>query len=383
MHHKIIKTLLFLFFVSSITACNGFFEKDNTPAPTALVKFTPEIHPRVLWSTQAGQGVGDDYLKMGLGLGCQRIYVTSTKGIVTALDKTTGKRIWQVDSRLAITTAPTVANDVMVVGTNKGEVAALSQINGSQIWKTNFPGEILAKPAISGQIVVVKSTNGNVRALSLLDGSEIWSFQQVEPTLILRGSSAPLIRDNQVIVGFANGNLAKLQLNTGQLAWLQTIAVPYGAFAIQRMVDINADPILYEHDIYAATYQGKIASLNWASGRIQWSHDLSSYTGMTADDHAVYISDAGSHLWSFDTSNGTVNWQQGHLQARGITGPASIRHYLVVGDNEGFVHWLSKQDGHFVARTNVGSPIYAAPVVENNVIYLLSAKGYVTAYTIE
>ena len=378
---KTTKIFLLTLAAISLTAC-GFFDKDNTPPPKPLTAFKPEISPRLLWSAHAGSGVNDEYLRMGPTLGARAIYTSSVKGTVTALDKNTGRTLWQVDTRLPVTTSPGTGDGIVVIASRDGDVEALQESDGRMLWKTTVKGEILAKPAVADGSVVVKAVDGYTRALSVRDGHELWSFQQVEPSLILRGSSAPLIAGRDVVVGYANGNLAKLTLARGQLLWMQTIAIPEGLFSIQRMIDIDADPIIHEHRIYAATYQGKIASLAWDSGRILWSHDLSSYTGMIADRDAVYVSDARSHVWSFNADSGSVNWRQPELEYRTVSGPASMGAFVVVGDAQGFLHWLSKRDGHFVARQSAGSAIYAAPVVENNVLYAITNKGYVLAYRI-
>ena len=227
-----------------INGCNYFFDKDNTPTPTPLTWFKPDIQPKLLWSTRVNPGVQDEYLKTPLGITPTHIFVTSRTGIVTAVNKANGQKQWQINTHLPITTGAAVNDHVLVIGTREGDVIALDQSTGRQIWRRSLSGGILATPAIAGNRVIVKSTNGTIHALSLINGWEVWTYQQVEPALILRGSSNPVIRDGAVIVGFANGNLAKLNLTNGQLQWLQAIAIPRGAFAIQRMIDINADPIL-------------------------------------------------------------------------------------------------------------------------------------------
>jgi outer membrane protein assembly factor BamB len=387
MSSQIIKNIktsaAFVFLALLLTACNGFFEKDNTPEPTPLTNFNPEIAPRQLWSTKVGAGAtGDDYLKLSPTLGQNAIYTSSSNGTITSVNKSNGRINWQTDIRLPLSSGPGVGDGIVVVGSRGGEIIAMLEGDGRQIWRTSVPGEVIAKPAIGGGNVIIKAVDGYTRALSIKDGHELWSFQQVEPNLILRGSSTPLIRDRNVIIGFANGNLAKLNLGDGQLLWIQTIATPEGAFAIQRMIDIDADPIIFEHNIYVATYQGKISSLDWASGRALWSHDISSYTGMTADDNTVYISDARGFVWAFGADSGLVNWRQNKLEYRIISAPAIMGNYVVVGDAEGYLHWLGKRDGHFAARVSIGSSIYAAPVVENNVLYALNNNGYLAAYTL-
>jgi len=365
-----------------LSACAGFFEKDNTPAPTPLTNYTPEIAPRLLWSAKVGYGAtGSDYLKMNPAVHGSAVYTASSDGVITSINKMTGRRIWQTNTREPLSSGPGVGDGIVVVGGTRGHLIALQQADGRQLWRASIPGEIIATPAVSSGYVVVKAVDGYTRALSTTDGHQVWAIQQVEPNLILRGSSAPIIRDRSVIAGYANGNLAKMSLNDGQLLWLQTVAIPEGAFAIQRMIDIDADPVVFEHRIFVATYQGKISSLDWTSGRILWTHDISSYTGMAADNNSVYVSDAKGMVWDFNADSGLVNWRQNKLEYRIISGPATMRNYVVVGDGEGYLHWLSKTDGHFAARVSLGSAIYAAPVAENDVLYVLTNSGYLAAYT--
>jgi outer membrane protein assembly factor BamB len=366
-----------------MTACAGFFEKDNTPTPTPLTSFTPQASPRLMWSSKVGKGAtGNDYLKMSPALGRSAIYTTSTKGTITSVNKITGNKNWQVDFGIPLSSGPGVGDGIVVVGAQNGTIMALKESNGCQVWRTSVPGEVIASPAVGDGVVVVKAIDGYTRAYSVQTGQQIWAYHQMEPNLILRGSSAPVIRHQDVIVGYANGNLVKLGLNEGQLQWQETVATPEGAFAIERMIDIDADPIVYDYRIYVATYQGRISSLDWTSGRTLWSHDISSYTGMAADDNAVYLSDAKGRVWNFGSENGMVNWRQNKLEYRVVSGPASMGRYVVVGDGEGYLHWLNKADGRFAARVSLGSAIYAAPIVENNVLYALTNNGYLAAYTL-
>lgn len=382
MNKKIIKYSLLATCIVTLVGCSGFFDKDNTPNPWPLTTYKPEINPVKIWSTRTGAGSGSEYLKMRPSLSGNAIYTAGNTGTVTAINKQNGRTLWSVNTKLPLSAGPGANNGIVVVGSSKGDVLALSQATGGQVWKTTVPGEILAQPAVAEGIVVIKSIDGHARGFSATNGQLLWDYQQTEPNLILHGSSAPLIEDNSVIAGFANGTLAKLNAKDGQLAWQQAIAIPEGAFSIQRMIDIDADPVLFQHDVYVATYQGKISSLDWNSGRVLWSHDISSYTGMVADASNVYISDAKSHVWSFGADGGFVNWRQNKLEARTVSGPAIMGNYVVVGDGQGYLHWLDKTDGHFAGRVSLGSGIYAAPIVENGVLYAQTTSGYLAAYSL-
>lgn len=384
MKTKTINKILIISLLSvSVTACGGFFDKDNTPPPSPLVNFKAEAFPRSLWYTSTGSGITGDYLKLVPALDNNTIYTADKSGRVTATDKNSGKSLWSVNAGAEITAGPGAGNNVVVVGSRDGHVIALSQVNGSTLWRTQTSTEILAAPAISNGIALIKTIDGKVTAYSAQDGHVIWTYQQVEPNLILRGASAPKMTEDAAIVGFANGNLLKLTLHGGNLIWQKTVAIPEGGFTIQRMVDIDADPLVSGKRVYVATYQGRISALDLSSGQDIWTHDISSYTGITADSEHAFVTDARSHVWAFDANNGAVNWRQPELEARNITGPVTMGNYIVVGDAEGYLHWMSKQDGHFIGRIKVnGSGIIATPVVNNGILYVVTKDGHLAAYTL-
>lgn len=366
-----------------LAACGSFFDKDNTPPPSPLIDFTAEIKIHNLWYTHPGSGAKSAYLKLQPALAENWLFTANKNGTVVASDKTTGQLRWQTNTKTALSSGIAVANNLVYVGTHDGHLLALDQANGQLKWQANSSSEILASPAAKQNIVLVKSIDGHLTAFTAQDGKEIWRYQEAEPNLILRGASAPQLTQAAVIAGFENGNLAKLTLQNGHLQWKTTVAEAEGMFAIQRMVDIDADPIIVGNRVFAATYQGRIAALNFNNGQKLWQHDISSYSGITADANKVYVSDAQGHVWAFDATQGTVIWQQTQLAARILTGPAMLGDYIIVGDAEGYLHWLSKTDGHFVARIFVNhSGILTTPIVEQQNVYVYTQDGHLAAYAL-
>ncbi len=389
------KKLIMIAASSLLCACGGFFDKDNTPSPAELVKFTPTAKVHTLWNVSTGWGAGNGYFTYVPAVTTSTVYTASKNGYVIATDKLTGKMRWRADIHAEISAGPAATDELVIVCSRAGGIVALHTTNGKIAWKTRTSSEILATPAMSAigpigpigpighGIIVVKAVDGNLAAFSADNGRVLWHYQQTEPTLILRGASAPQINNNTVIAGFANGNLAKLTLQNGNLLWQQPIATPEGSFAIQRMIDIDANPIIGGNRIYTVTYQGRIAAIDISSGQIIWTHPLSSYTGMAVDDRYVYVTDAKSDIWAFDKDSGKVNWHQTQLGARYLSGPALVGNTIVVGDAEGYLHWLNKNDGQFIARNRVAlSGIFAAPVTDNTVIYVVTKDGQLAAYSL-
>lgn len=375
------KIILLSLFTVGLSACGGFFDKDNTPPPSPLVGFTPEAKTHSLWYSKTGSGSTKDYLKLTPAVTDTTIYTADKNGKVAATDKNTGATVWTTSTDVPVTGGPGAGSGIVVICGLDGDIYALSQVQGHILWKQKTSSEILAAPAIMNNIVLVKAIDGRVTAYSTHDGHLLWTYQQVEPNLILRGSSSPEVSNNTAVVGFANGNLSKLTLSNGNLVWQKTISIPEGSFAIQRMVDIDANPLISGKRIYVAAFQGRIVAIDSASGQDIWTHDISSFTGIAADNEHVYVTDAKSNVWAFNPNSGNVDWRQPQLEARNITAPVVMGNYIVVGDAEGYLHWMSKQDGHFVARVKVdGSGIIAAPVVNNGILYVLTKGGHLAAY---
>lgn len=367
----------------ALGACSTFMDKDNTPDPAKLTHFIPETSLTKQWYVNTGPGAGNEYLKLSPAIQDNVIFTASKNGTVTATDATTGHITWQTHLRTEISSGVSAYKNLLFLGTPDARVIALNTANGSIYWEKSVPSEVLALITAKQNIALIKTIDGRITAVSTQSGHTLWHYQQSPPELILRGGSAPKISHDNAIVGFSTGKLAKLSLEDGSLAWLQTVAYPEGTFAIQRMVDIDADPIIINDRVYVATYQGNIAALDLASGKAIWTHKISSYAGITADNHRVYISDANSHVWAFDAETGMVLWTQKDLYARNITGPAILGNYVLVADGSGYIHLMNQQDGHFVARTYVSTPaILATPVIKNNTVYIYNRAGDLAAYTL-
>lgn len=368
---------------ASIAGCGTFFEKDNSPEPSPLPQYTPEARPHLIWSVSTSSVTGSSQLRTSMASDQAAIYTAGYNGVITSINKSNGHANWQIKSPYTITSGPGVGNDLIVIGSRHGIIEAFDKNTGSLRWKSSVPGEVLAQPAIKNNTVAIKTVNGYIYGLSASTGSVRWSRLFTEPSLILRGASAPVIEDNHLIAGLATGRLVNLDVSNGQTHWEQTIANPEGAFAIQRMVDIDANPVVNDHQIYAATYQGSIAALNWGTGAVRWSRDLSSYTGMSVNQNTVYVTDADSKIWAFNANTGNTDWQLDSLKYRQISAPAQMRQYIVVGDAQGFLHWVNQKSGKYSGRAYIDrSGIFASPIVENGVLYALSNKGRLSAYTL-
>ena len=349
--------------------------KTATP-PAELRQVKNSINPRKLWGANVGGGTDEKLLKLAPAIHEGRVYLANAEGDVVARNAGNGRVIWRTETKTPASGGPGVGEGLVVLGTRDAEVVALDAATGKLRWRSRVSSEVLSIPKADLGMVVVHTLDGKLTALEAATGAKRWDYDHPVPVLSLRGNSSPVIIGNSVICGFANGKLASLELISGKLQWETAVGVSRGRSELDRMIDIDADPLVVDQAVFVATYQGDLAAILHDNGRVAWRRKLSSYAGLGGNYRQIYVTDAKDHVWSFDPSNATSMWKQTTLQYRRLTAPVTIGDYVVVGDFEGYLHWMKYDDGSIVARTRVGkSPITAAPKAVDNVLYVYGDGG--------
>jgi len=357
-----------------LTSCS-LFETDNTEPPAPLVELKEIFTPTVIWTQSTGRGSRDFKLMPALSQG--RVITSSIKGVVSAFEVDSGKLLWEQDTRLLLSSGVGIGAGMVVVGSRNGILVALSEKDGNSAWRVQLSSEVIAAPQIEANIVVVRTVDGKVYALNVHSGAKIWVYERDIPILSLWGNSSPVISQDWVIAGLDNGKLAVLTLQTGKLLWEANVAIPHGRSELERLVDVDAKPIVSDGVVYVTSYQGRTVAGDLYSSKLLWERDISSYAGLAVDNDSVYISDAHSHIWAISRASGVSLWKQTKLQARGITAPVVVGNYLAVGDIEGYVHWMRKDNGEFVARYRTGSKSINVPplAVDEQRILVYTSRG--------
>ncbi len=354
--------------------------KDNSLPPSELVEFEPAVKIDTLWSIDVGSGTDEQFLRLTPVIDGDSVYTAGHEGLVTAVALASGKQRWEKDTDLPISGGPGVGSGLVVVGTNDGDVVALAEDNGKALWRARVSSEVLAAPRISDDVVIIRTGDGRITALNAADGKRLWFYDSPVPALSLRGVSAPVIAQGLIVAGFDNGKLMALELKTGRLAWSTTVAVPHGRSDLDRMVDIDSEPLIIDDEVYVATYQGRVASVSLLNGRLRWARDISSDAGVGIDDERLYVSDDEGNVWALERLTGTSIWKQEKLLRRRLSAPTPLAGLVAVGDFEGYVHWLRASDGQFVARTRVGSDaIIARPIAVGDILLVYGSGGTLAA----
>ena len=334
-----------------VSACA---DDDNLDQPAELVPFSSKYYLDVTWHQATGEGSEEQYLFLH-PLILKKIAVTTSRdGVLNIIGLQTGDFEQDIELDATISAGVGGNEDVWLLATRDAHVIAIDAKSRRERWRTRVPSEVLVRPVIYEDTVIVRTIDGKILSLNIDSGKIRWQYQRAIPDLTLRGTSEPVIARGKIFVGLADGRLIAISPDDGGVIWDVALSVPTGRSEIQRLVDIDGDAQLYGRVLYAASFQGRVAAIDVERGQFLWARDFSTHTGVLLDEKVLYSSDEHGHIWALDRLNGATIWKQEKLAHRKLTRPTIIGDYLAVGDFEGFVHLLSRYDGHFIARFQLG-----------------------------
>ncbi|CAB3769350.1 pyrrolo-quinoline quinone [Burkholderia sp. MSh2] len=354
-----------------LAACSS--SKDARRVPTPLTEFKPVMDVQQVWKASVGKG--GRYLFSPVAVG-DAVYAAGENGSVEKIDAKTGQTVWR--SKLDSDLSAGVGSDgnLTAVGALKGGVFVLGP-DGKQLWKTSVQGEIFSPPLVGNGLVVVRTIDGQVIAFNAQTGEQKWNYRNRAVPLNLRVSAGMTFAgDAAVLAGFPGGGLVAINVQTGEPFWQTPVSFPKGVTEVERINDVSGPPTLVGAETCAVTFQGQLGCFDANSGRPLWEKSFSSRSGLAQDDSVVAGGDDWSVITAYDAASGNQLWRNDKLKSRDVSVPYLLGHAVVMGDYKGFVHFLSREDGSFIARmTTDGSAITAAPVLAGNTLVVQTKDG--------
>jgi outer membrane protein assembly factor BamB len=374
--HSARAAVLALAAVAVLGGCSLFSSK-NKHEPAKLQDVQQVLGVRQVWSVSVGKS--GRYVMQPAVAG-DNVYVSAAGGTVTALEGATGRTLWQGKADVDLTSGPGSDGTLTAVAGEKGAVVAFDE-KGAQKWKIAVNGEVLTAPLVGQGLVVVRTTDGRIMGLDAANGERKWIYQRSPSALNLRSSLPMVFAGDNIILGFAGGKLGALAASNGALRWEAAVSYPHGVSEIERLNDVTGAPSIDGQQVCAASFQGRVACFDLNTGAPRWGRDFSSPTGVTQEGGALFAADEKSIVHGFNAQNGADLWKNDSLLWRDLGTPLAFGRAVIVGDFEGWLHFLSRDDGKFIARVKTdGNPIGAAPVVVGQTLVVQTRGGGVFGY---
>jgi outer membrane protein assembly factor BamB len=403
---RFIFTLGVVLVFGGCTVLKENFGKQEEDTPTLLRKFESEVELTRAWSRKIGRSNRRKEVKVVPAVQGSRVYAASVDGRVTALNSADGERIWTLDvseyynkkdfeapgwfadgnDQEIISGGVSVLGDLVVVATSVGEIVAINEEDGTLKWRVSIGSEAVVPPQLNAELVVVQAIDGKVTALKREEGDKKWTYANSVPSLTMRGTSTPILFENLAMTGYANGHIVVLTLTQGYPVIDLRIAIPEGKSDLDRIVDVDGKMALVGDKLYAVSYQGNLVGIDLPGQAVAWSHKASSVEGLAAGFGQLYMVHEDGRISAHDMDDGAETWVVDGLRYRGLNAPSTISSYLVMGDQDGWIHLLAQSDGRFVGRKRLrrffAKAIRSEIVVDADRVYVMDTGGRLTAYDI-
>lgn len=372
--------LSFLSGCSTLSSLNPFAKADtkNTPAP--LLEFQQSMSVKNAWTVNLANA--GDYVFSPVAVG-NDVYAASADGTVAKINNANGQVAWKIKADLPLTAGVGANQKAVAVAGEKG-VLFVFDTQGKLRWKSQAPSEILSAPALSDDLVLVHSIDNRISAFDINSGQRKWTVERPLPVLTLRIVTGITIKDQLAIISSPGGKLIALALQNGGLRWEATAAEPKGATELERIVDMSGAPAVVGNNACAASYQGRVGCFDLTNGSAKWTKNISSEVGVAADERFAFAADNVGGVYAYALSGGATMWKNDKLTNRGLATPTSFGRAVVIGDRFGYLHFLSREDGSFLARMPTdGSKIMSAPTLVGNNLVVQTKLGAVVAFATE
>ncbi len=380
--------------LSGCSTVKGWFagkdaEAKKAAEPAELVEFTATVRPVKIWSAGLGKGERKSGARQGPAVADGRVFAAASDNRLVALDLQTGQQVWEFsggkeEKDLRLAGGPGVGEGLVVVGSLGGEIIALDAASGVERWRSDVTSEVIVAPLVTQGAVFVRSNDGRVTAFDAATGERRWFSEHELPPLTVRGNAPLTYAPGVLFSGNDDGTLSALALQDGRILWQQTIGTPDGRTELERMADVDSAPLIDGTLLFASSFKNRTVAIDGPTGRPMWQSEYGGIGGMGGAPAGVLVSSPAGIVYLLDRNSGAALWSQPVMARRSLTGPAVQGDYAVVGDFDGYLHWLRLDNGELAARERVGGKaIKAQPLVVDGILLVQNVEGGLTAFRLD
>lgn len=358
---------------AALVACSSTPER---PKPAPLASGVNVFGIQQVWRTS----VGATPAALAIWVGGSRMAFASSDGHVTLVDGGNGALLWR--SAVGAPVAAGVGGDGrrLAVVTAQNDVLALDAANGRVLWRKRLPAQVFTVPLVAGERVFVLAADRSVTAFDGASGDILWTQQRAGDALVLQRGGVLLAVDDTLVAGLG-GRLVGMNPGNGQARWEAPIATPRGITDVERLVDLLAAVSRVGPSICVRAFQTAIGCVDAARGLVQWTRPANGAQGLSGDAERLFGTEADGTLLAWRRTDGERAWTSERFKHRQLSAPALLGRTLAIGDQEGQLLLVSREDGGLLARMPTdGSAITAQPVLAGNTLVVVTRNGSVVGF---
>lgn len=307
-----------------------------------------------------------------------RVLLAGQNGLIAEIDADAGKEVWRLQLPHGLTAGlgsdgrrqavVSVNNDLVVVQ------------DGRELWRQRLAAQTYTAPWVGGERVFVQTGDRNVMAFDGRTGQRLWTLSRSADPLVLRQSGVLTAMGDTLLAG-NGGRLGAIQPLSGQLRWEVLIGSSRGTNEVERLVDLVAGVSRQGSVVCVRAFQTAVGCVDTTRGQTLWTRPAQGHVGLDGDESRVFGVESDSKLRAWSRSDGQLMWSQEDYRFRELGAPRVWGRALVMGDGQGLLHLLDRNDGRTLARLSTdGSAVRLQPVVAGRTLVTVNRSGLVTGW---
>lgn len=357
--------------VAALAACSSGPKK---PEPSPLPPVSALMGTRLVWTAQVGEG-GPGFVPRAAG---GRVFAASAGGTVAAIDAATGADAWRVDLRTRLATGVGADGRTAAVVTAENLLVAIT--DGREAWRARLLARSYTPPLVAGGRVFVLTADRTVVAYDAANGARLWSQTRPSEPLVLSQPGLLIAVGDTLVAGVA-GRLSGLNPDNGVVRWEAPVATARGTNEVERLVDVVGPAARVGNSVCVRAYASALACVDAASGSTVWTRAARGTVGVHGDDKLVFGSESDGTFGAWQRATGEPAWTIDRLKYRQPGAPLALGRVVAVGDRDGLVHLISREDGSEMTRLSTdGSPIVVPPVLAGDTLVVQTQRGALYAW---
>lgn len=357
--------------VAALAACSG----TSKPKPDEL-----PANPAVLGVSQAWSvKLPAVSFPLSTAVSGDRVTVAASDGTVVAIDARQGRELWRAQAGAPLSAGVGSDGQLAAVVTRNNELVAIEA--GKVIWKERLPAETFTPPLVAGRRVFVQTADRTTAAFDGQTGRRLWQQSRAGgETLVLRKPGVLMPFGDTLVTGIG-ARLVGMNPANGSSRWEVPVASPRGTNDVERLVDLTGSVSRVGDSICARAYYAAVGCVDAQRGTLAWTQPAVGSEGVSGDDSFVYGVESNGTVLAWRRADGQRAWSMDRLRLRTLTAPLAVGRTLVIGEDTGAVHFLSRQDGAVLNRlVPDGSAVAAAPTIAADTVVIVTRNGGVFGY---
>lgn len=316
----------------------------------------------------------------------ERVYVATRDGFVRCLSPLDGHVEWEHKTLGRFVSGPTIHEGVLYVAGGDGLLYAFRAQSGQLLWSFKANEELVTSPTVAAGKVLVASQSDAIFAVNAETGAWVWQYRRDPPSgFTVRGAAQPTVGNGFAYMGFADGYLVALDLETGVAKWERRIALSGGT----QFLDVDSPAVVSDGRLYVASYKDGVVALSATTGDLLWSTSQPGLTALMLRGSTLFATGDGA-LTAFEPSRGRMLWRvdlrdptskgRANNAGRALT---MSRGYVAVPTSTALA-FVEPTSGKVRAMWNPGRGVTAAPTYfasprHGSRLYVMSNLGTVFA----